>query len=266
MKKTALFTVLFSIFLLSSCFYIRVDYPLDKGRAPIEDYRNNVPFSPGGTLSLENLNGNVEIRGWEQEELAVYAEKTIQLPDNPRLYVFPRGNFTPGIIFDKFENFVKIRTKDVPKNRGMSYVDYYIDAPHSINLKDIMVGTGNITITEVYGEAYLDLVDGDIRVENFSGSLSASVARGAVSASLFDLREEDEIVIVCREGNITLGLQEEASAQIEAVFPAGTISSDFEFDTPLETEKIDIQLGEGGPRVFLTALKGDIQINKITRD
>jgi hypothetical protein len=266
MKKTVLYMVLFSIFLLSSCFYIRVDYPLERGRAPIEDYQNNVPLNPGGTLSLENLNGNVEIHGWEQEELAVYAEKTIQLPDNPRLYVFPKGNFAPGIIFDKFENFVKIRTKDFPENRGMGYVDYYIDVPHSINLKDILVGTGNITITEVYGEAYMDLADGDIIVENFSGSLSASVDRGSVSANLFDLREEDEIVILSREGNITLGLQEGASAQIEAVFPEGAISSDFEFDTPLETKKIDIQLGKGGPRVFLTALKGDIRVNKITRE
>ncbi len=266
MKKIALFPVLFSIFLLSACFYIRVDYPLDRGRAPIEDYRNNVPLSPGGTLSLENLNGNVEIHGWDQEELAVYAEKTIQLPDRTRFYVFPRGNLAPGIVFDKFENFVKIRTKADPENDVEGYVDYYIDVPHSINLKDIMVGTGNITVTEVYGEAYLDLVDGDIRVENFSGSLSASVGRGAVSASLFDLREEDEIILLSREGDVTLELQEDASARIEAVFPEGAIISDFEFDAPPENKKIDIQLGEGGPKIFLTALRGDIRINKIARN
>lgn len=266
MKKIALFPVFFSIFLLSSCFYIRVDYPLDRGRVPVEEYRNNVPLSPGGTLSLENLNGNVEIHGWEQEELAVYAEKTVQLPDRTKFYVFPKGNLAPGIVFDKFENFVKIRTKTAPDDKVEGYVDYYIDVPHSINLKDIMIGTGNITITEVYGEAYLDLVDGHIKIENFSGSLSASVGRGSVSARLFDLREEDEIVLLSREGDLTLEIQEDVSAQIEAVFPEGTINSDFEFDAPPENKKIDIQLGEGGPRIFLTAMRGDIRINKIARD
>jgi len=266
MKKTVIFPVVLSMFFLSSCFYIRVDYPLERGRAPIEDFNKNVPLSPDGTLSLENMNGNVEIHGWEQEELNVYAEKMIQLPDRTQFYVFPRKDFAPGIIFDKFENFVKIRTKGVSGDKEMGVVDYYIDVPHSINLKDIVVRKGNITITEVYGDAYLDLTDGDIAVENFSGSLTASVDRGSISASLFDLREEDEIVIASREGNITLSLTEDASARIEVVFPEGEINSEFEFEGPLDEKKLDIVLGENGPRIFLTALRGNVQINKITRD
>ena len=266
MKKSAIFTFVLSLLFLSSCFYIRVDYPGDWGRTPLDEFHKNVPLSPGSTLSLENVNGNVEIHGWEKEELDVYAEKMIQFPERTRFYVYPRKDFAPGIVFDKFENFVKIRTKNISEDKEVGIVDYYIDVPHSVNLKDVVVRRGNILITEVYGDAYLDLTDGDIEVDNFSGSLTVSVVHGSVDATLFDLREEDEVVITSREGNITLALQENASAQIEAVFPNGEIVSEFELQVPLDEKKIDARLGENGPRIALTALRGNVRIKKILND
>ncbi|UCE42920.1 MAG: DUF4097 family beta strand repeat protein [Candidatus Aminicenantes bacterium] len=265
MKYTTVFLLLLSMLFFSSCFYIRVEYPPERGKTPVDEFRKNVPLSPGGTLSLASVNGNVEIHGWEREELEVYAEKMIQLPDRTKFYVYPRKNFAPGIVFDKFENFVKIRTKNVSENREFGFVDYFIDVPHSIHLKDIVVRNGDIHISEVYGDAYLDLTEGEITVENFSGSLTASTNRGSVYANLFDLREQDEIVITSREGNITLSLQEKASAHLVAAFPEGEINSEFEIDIPADEKKIDTQWGKNGPRISLTALRGNIRIEKVTR-
>ena len=266
MRISIILPLIFSMLFFSSCFYIRVDYPPEWGRTPADEFHKNVPLSPGGTLSLENVNGNVEIHGWEMDELEVYAEKTIQLPDQPKFYVFPRRNFTPGIVFDKFENFVKIRTKNISENREFAFVDYYIDVPRSINLKDIMVRNGNIFISDVQGDAHLDLEEGDITVESFSGSLSASTARGSVDAMLFDLREQDEIVITSHEGDITLSLQENASAHLMAAFPDGKIFSEFDIDVPSEEKKLETQWGKSGPHISLTALKGNIKIKKIIYD
>jgi hypothetical protein len=264
MKNTSLFLLILSILLLSSCFYIQVEYPPERGRIPLDEFHKSVRFSPGGTLSLANVNGNVEIHGWEREELEVYAEKMIQLPDRTKFYVYPRKDFSPGIVFDKFENFIKIRTKNVSENKEVGFVDYFIDVPRSINLKDIVVRNGNIHISGVYGDACLDLIEGDIKVENFSGSLTLSVIRGSVNVSLFDLREQDEIVITSRDGNINLSLQENASAHLVAAFPDGEISSEFEIDVPPGDKKIDTQWGENGPRISLTAMRGNIKITKIT--
>ncbi len=266
MRKLVVIASVLSCLILSSCFYIRVDYRGEMERVPVDEFHKNVPFSSGGTLSLENASGNIEIRGWEAEELEVYAKKMIQFPDHARFYFYPGRDFVPGIVFDKFENFVKIRTREVLDDKEAGFVDFIIDVPHSVNLKDILARRGNIYISEVYGDAYLDLMDGEIVVENFSGSLIASVVHGSVSASLFDLREEDEIVITSQEGNITLLIQESVCARIEAVFPDGNFSSDFEFEFLPDEKKIDAQLGEGGPRISLTALMGDVRIKKIDKD
>jgi hypothetical protein len=266
MRKLVVVASILSFLILSSCFYIRVDYRGEMGRVPVDEFHKIVPFSSGGTLSLENGNGNIEIHGWETEELEVNAKKTIQLPDRTRFYFYPGRDFAPGIIFDKFENFVKIRTKEVLEDKEAGFVDFIIDVPHSVNLKDIVARRGNIYISEVYGDAFLDLMEGEIVVENFSGSLTASIVHGSVSASLFDLREEDEIVITSQEGNITLSIQESSSARIEAVFPDGSFSSDFEFEFPPDEKKIDVQLGEGGSRISLAAMRGDVAIKKIVKD
>lgn len=221
MKNASFFLLILSMLFLSSCFYIQVEYPPERGRTPLDEFHKSVPFSPGGTLSLANVNGNVEIHGWEREELEVYAEKMIQLPDRTKFYVYPRKDFAPGIVFDKFENFIKIRTKNVSENKEIGFVDYFIDVPRSINLKDIVVRNGNMYISGVCGDAYLDLTEGDITVEN-------------------------------------------TSAHLVAAFPDGEISSEFEIDVPPDDKKIDTQWGENGPRISLTALRGNIRITKVT--
>jgi DUF4097 and DUF4098 domain-containing protein YvlB len=266
MKNISMLWLFFSLLFLGSCFYIRVEYPPETMRTPMEEFHENVPLPPGSTLSLENGSGNIEIHGWEKEELEVYAEKMIQFPDKTKLYVFPRRDFGPGIVFDKFENYVKIRTKNVNEEKAAGYVDYFIDAPHSINLKDIVLGKGNIHISELYGDAYVDLMEGEITVENFSGSLTASTVQGSVYASLFDLREQDEVVITTKEGNITLTLQENASAHLVAAFPEGEISSEFDLEIIPEDNQVDIQWGEKRPLISLTALRGNITIKKTSRD
>jgi hypothetical protein len=266
MKRLLALAVILSMSFLCSCFYIRVDYPWEEGGKPIADFHKVVPFEPGGTLSLENASGDLEIRGWEKDEMDVYARKMIHWPNRTRIYVYPWNDFTPGIVFDQFENFVKIKTKSVSEDKDADVVHFSIDVPRSISLKDIVVGSGSIMISEVYGEVNLDLVNGDIVLESFSGSLSASVIKGSVTTALYDLREQDEILITCREGDITLSLQDDVQAHLEAIFPNGEIASDFEIEDPYDKKEIEMQLGEGGAFISLSALNGNIRINRIKTD
>lgn len=189
----------------------------------------------------------------------------IQWPDRTRIFVYPWTDFAPGIVFDQFENFVKIRTKPPAGKEEEGAVSFFIHVPHSIDLKDIVVEKGNIMISEVYGEVNLDLMEGDVNLESLSGSLTASVITGSVTASLYDLRESDEILITSKEGDITIFLQEDVGANLEAVFPNGEISSDFECEIPPDKKEIDLQLGEGGVFISLTAFNGKVRINRIKK-
>ncbi|GAI90502.1 unnamed protein product, partial [marine sediment metagenome] len=235
------------------------------GVPPVEEFQRIVPLDSGGTISLENINGNIEIYGWDREEVDVFAEKMIPRPREAKVRVFRRGFSTPKIEFDKFEDFVKIRTR-ATGNKEASVVDFYVSVPHSINLRDISTGEGNISISDVYGEVYVELRNGDLKVDNFSGSLTASVVNGSIRTSLFDLRKEDEIIITTKQGDIVVFLQEEVNAKIECSTPNGEIFSEFEFDTPLPASKASVEIGEDGAYLSLTSLNGDIRIKKINLD
>lgn len=263
MRKLFMVMLVGTTLSLCSCFYIRVDYAALEGIAPMGDFHEVVPFMPGGTLSLENFNGNIEIQGWEKEEVEVYAKKMFRLPDRAKFYFYPRGDFVPRIDFDKFENFLKIRTMDGSKENQESIVDFYVDVPHSINLKDIIAQKGDIFVSDLYGDVYVDLTTGNVVIENFSGSLTASVINGSVSASLYDLREEDEIIITVSEGDVTVSLEENVQAYLEASVPNGEVFSEFETEKPSEPGKFQLELGENGAFLSLTALNGDIQIKRI---
>jgi hypothetical protein len=266
MRKLSIIMLIVTALSLCSCFYIRVDYAALEGMAPMGDFRKVVPFMPGGTLSLESANGNIEIQGWEKEEVEVYAKKMFRLPDQPKLLVYPWRDFGPQIDFDEFENFIKIRTTNISKENPESMVDFYVNVPHSINLRDVIAQEGDIFVSDLYGDVYVDLTSGNVVIENFSGSLTASVTYGSVSASLYDLRREDEVIITVNEGDVIVSLEENAQAHLEASFPKGEVFNDFESDPSTEPGKLKLELGENGAFLSLTALNGDVRIKRIKTD
>ena len=165
---------------------------------------------------------------------------------------------------DKFEDFIKIKTRLPSDEQERPSVDCYLSVPRSIFLKEVVGRTGSVLIADLYGEAYVELEEGEVRVENFSGSMTVSVIRGSVILELYDLRSEDEIRITTATGNITVYLQPEVEAQVDARAPSGSIASEFDLGVTLPAKEITSQIkGEEGAYVSLNASDGNIHIRKI---
>jgi len=265
MKKLLFF--IFSILLIfpfiSSCIIAVVDFPNEAGFPEVQEFEKIVPLDAGGTLSLENIDGDIEIQGWDRNELQVFAEKIMPNLYDRKIRVFHWNYSVPKIEFDKFEDFVKIKTRAASGEDKAKTVHYEVRVPHSINLKDITSVKGDIFISDLYGEAYIELEDGDIKVDNFSGSLTASVENGSIRASLYDLRNEDELTISTKQGDIVVYLQPEVNCRIEASSPNGDIFCEFDIENPMPTNKISTVIGEDGASISLTTLNGNIEIKKI---
>lgn len=256
MKKTGLIVLLSSILTSSACVMAVVDH---NQYSPVEKYEEIIPFEPDGELALVNFDGDIEITGWDQWEVDIYAKKHLETPRGGRLQFLWEKRTVPQINVENYGNGVKISTR-APSQSG-ALVDYFINLPRSIHIKDITAREGRIFISGIYGSIRAELAGGDIEVENFSGSLTALVTLGSITAGLYDLREEDDILLNCREGDITVFLQEEVQASVYAEAPNGTIIDEFQ----LEKENgglIDSRIGEGGASVRITALNGNIQIKK----
>ena len=250
--------------LLMSCVVALVDYPGSSTQFPSAQFHRVLSLKPGGTLSLVNNDGQIEIYGWDREEVEIFAEYVFPGWQGYRLRVFSPGRFKPRVDVDKFEDFVKIKTRQTADEPTRNAVDYDLNVPRSVILKDIVGRRGDIRIGDLYGEAFIELEEGEVRVENFSGSLTISVVRGSVILELLDLRSGDEIRATTDEGDITIYLQPEVEAHVEARAPSGSISSEFDLRVPLPAKEVSAQIkGEGGAFLFLETSAGDIQIRKI---
>jgi hypothetical protein len=247
---------------LGSCIVAVYDYPGSAMFPAFEEFQRYLPFSPGGTLSLQNDNGNIEIIGWEDHECEVYAERKIPLSRERRLRILKFDHYIPKIDIDSFESFIKIKTIPAPAEDASNIVDYYIRLPEAVILKDIINKRGNIVIADLYGEVYAETYEGDVTVDNFSGSLHVSVGKGNVEARLFDLRREDEIILSSNLGQITVYLQPSVSARLELFAPNGEIVNEFVSENPSPSNKSSLELGEGFARISITAENGNITLKK----
>lgn len=247
---------------LGSCIIAVYDYPGSTGFLPFEEFQRFLPFSPGGTLSLQNMDGNIEVVGWEDHECEVYAERRIPSTRERRLRILKFDHYIPKIEIDSFENFIKIYTIPAPAEGASNIVDYFIRVPEAVILKDIINKKGDIVIADLYGEVYAETQKGDVTVDNYSGSLHVSVETGNVDARLFDLREEDEIVLSSNLGQITLYLQPDVSATLEMFAPNGEIVNEFASESPSPLNTISFELGEGHAKISVTAENGNITLKK----
>jgi hypothetical protein len=247
----------------SGCFVAMWDYP--STYPSVERFQRSVAFSPGGTVSLRSFDGIVEITGWDRERFEVYAEKLI--PVSGQAWAeFWSGDYrrrAPRIEFDSGGDFVSLNTRSPDREGDQCIVDYFLSVPRAVRLRDIVVREGDVFIQDCYGEAMIDLDSGAIVVENFSGSLNAAVRKGRIEAYLYDLRSDDVIQLISRDGDVTLYLEPDVNAEFSGNAPQGAIVTDFDLDTEMKDGRLSGRIGESGARIDLTALRGDIRIRRI---
>jgi hypothetical protein len=253
-----------SLFLLlaaGACVIAVVEYP--GGRDfPSETKTDYYEFGEGGDLTIENMDGDIFIEGWDQNEVELVQERYFN-PRPDRFGIYSAKRFTQEVDVEESEGALRIRTRSADWESGR--VDFFLKVPHSINLKRIITREGRIQVSGLYGRSVLELIKGDVEVTNYSGALSVFVEDGSIDVELLDLHEEDDISLTANRGDITLRLSGESGALIDAKASGGEIISDFVSEQQQEdpADPTVFQIGEGGAGIRLSTLDGSISILRI---
>ncbi|MBN1938475.1 MAG: hypothetical protein JW843_02745 [Candidatus Aminicenantes bacterium] len=223
-----------------------------------------VPLAPGGTLRVDNPYGNIILIGWDREDVEILAEETWDDSAGRAVGVLQRGAVVPRVDIETADNSIEIRAR--PRDAEIAVdriVHLMIRAPHHAVLKSVTGRRGRISLSDMYGQALIRLEEGDIRVENFSGSLDAELVRGEINAELLDLRPEDAVRLVCGEGPIVLSLEPAFTGRLEADAPGGTLTCEFALDPPAERSRASGKIGTGeGVLVTVSARNGSVTVRK----
>jgi hypothetical protein len=263
-RIAALMVCLLTVALAACIIPVYIDDPRGFPRSAARMFDKTVPWESGRAVAVENSAGDVEVFGWERKEVQVTAEWGWE-SSRPRVEVLGSGRDIPDVEVVPDGDVLRIRLRESGRADGPSRpVRFILNVPQAVDLKDIVVQRGNVTVGDIYGRTKVAVETGDVRVENYSGSLEVTVGRGSAEAEVLDLRPEDVVRLSTRQGTVTLFLESGVDARVEAEAANGRISSDFPLGTDPDSRKAAAVVGrEKGGSVILVSGMGDVRIRKV---
>ena len=229
-----------------------------------EEFHQTYNISPTGRVSLENINGGVQIKVWDRAAVQVDAIK--------RAYRRDRLN-EARIEVNATEENIRIKTEYPDESQNFrsgegrydnpAKVEYTLTVPRKAVLESIELVNGPIDIDGVEGNVKASSINGPLVARGLMGEAKLSTVNGPLQATFTQLDESKSISLGSVNGPLTVVLPSNANATIRAGTVHGDISSDFGLTVKhgeYVGHSMDGQLGAGGPRIKLGNVNGSIKI------
>jgi DUF4097 and DUF4098 domain-containing protein YvlB len=224
------------------------------GFALSKNFSQTVPLQPGGTFELQNVNGTVEVQGWDRDEVEIHAVKTAKERESDLDRVSIDVSAKPAA--------VSVATR-YPQNEGVEvFVEYSVHVPRNARVERLATINGTLRISSLENVGDLRTVNGNIEAYESGGSLVAHVTNGNLHLELTHLRDRDATVAETTNGSVLLALPISTQADLEAQCLNGTFSSELpvSVESTLRPREVLGKIGKGGAPIRLRTVNGGIQI------
>ncbi len=236
-----------------------------------QDFHETLPLSAQGRFHLDNVNGRIEIAGWDRNEVVIRALKHGKTEESVE---------TTEIRVDASPNEISIHTEEPPNKTGLSgiwswfengennkaTVDYAIQVPRQARLANVSSVNGQVEIDNVGGDIEASTVNGQLKVQGAAGSLNLSTVNGRIETELVSLGGSQSVSLTTVNGAIEATLPVNADAEVTADTVNGGMSSDFpewvvKKEFPL-SKHLKGTLGNGGATVKASTVNGSIHFQR----
>jgi hypothetical protein len=214
------------------------------------------PLAAAGVVRLENINGAVEITGWDKNEVSLVAIKSAGDEEElARIEVVITA--TPDRLVIKTEH----HKKSFFNFDWHGEVTYRLKVPAGVSLEKIAVVNATVRVDKVNGPMTLESVNGDIDATDVAASGQFKTVNGAMSVSYRQLRAADDISFRTVNGSCVVKVPAGAAFRIDG----HTVNGGMECDFPVTIEesgrgKFKAHAGEGGPSISFHAVNGGLRI------
>ena len=239
--------VCFCLFLLAAIWAVP-SYAITK------DFNQNYPLQPGGTFELQNVNGTVEVQGWDRDEVEVHAVKTAKQRETDLERV--------SIEVDARPNAVSVTTR-YPQNEGVEVaVEYTIRVPHGARVEHIGTVNGTLRISGLENVEDLHTVNGDIEVFEAGGNVHAHTTNGNVHLELAHAPDKSGATAETTNGSLVLAVPSDLEAELEARCLNGNFYSELPItmESSQRPREVHGKLGRGGAPIHLRTVNGGIRL------
>jgi hypothetical protein len=219
-----------------------------------KEFNQSYPLQSGGTLELQNVNGTVEVQGWDRDVVEVRAVKTAKQKESDLERV--------TIEVDARPDAVSIATR-YPQNEGVEVaVDYTIHVPHGARVYHIGTVNGTLRIAGVETVEDLHTVNGNIEVFEAGGNVHAHTTNGNVHLELARLPDKIGAFAETTNGSLVLAVPADMQADLEARCLNGNFSSELPLtmESNQKPREMHGKLGRGGAPIHLRTVNGGIRV------
>jgi TM2 domain-containing membrane protein YozV/predicted Ser/Thr protein kinase len=196
-----------------------------------QDYNKTLPLSTHGRLHLDNINGRIEVAGWDRNEVVIKALKHGKTQESVEAI---------KIQVDSSPDKISIHTVQPSAVTGFpsswfwfggtenkASVDYLVQVPQQAQMDKIDSVNGNILIDGVQGDTETSTVNGKAQVLGAAGNLKVSTVNGRMEVELVSLGGRQSVSLDTVNGAIQAILPENANARVTADTVNGGMSSEF---------------------------------------
>lgn len=239
--------------------------PGQPGEEVREEFHQTYPLSNTGRVSLENINGGVQIKIWDRAAVQVDAVKR----------AYRRERLTEAKIeVTSTEDNIRINTEYPERNLNFrsddrrydnpAIVEYTLTIPRKAVLDSVELVNGSLDIDGVEGNVKASSINGKVVARGLMGEAKLSTINGQLHATFTQLEESKPISLNSVNGNVFLIIPSNSNASIRAGTVHGGISNDFGLQVrhgEYVGHNLEGQIGTGGPRIKLDNVNGSIRIN-----
>src|SRR3989441_9972632 len=215
-----------------------------------KEFNQSYALQAGGFLELQNVNGTVDVQGWDRNEIQVHAVKTAKHKESDLERV--------SIEVDAKPDAISIATR-YPQNEGVEVaVEYTIHVPHGARVEHIGTVNGTLRVAGVETVEDLHTVNGNIEVFEAGGTVHAHTTNGNVHLELAHLLEKNAASAETTNGSVVLALPSSAQADLEARCLNGNFYSELPIamESSQKPREIHGKLGHGGFPIHLRTING----------
>lgn len=219
-----------------------------------KEFNQSYPLQPGGSFELQNVNGTVDVQGWDRNEVEVHAVKTAKQKESDLDRV--------SIEVDARPDAVSIATH-YPQNEGVEVaVEYTVHVPRGARVEHIGTVNGTLRIAGVENVEDLHTVNGNIEVFEAGGSVHAHTTNGNVHLELAHALDKAGATAETTNGSLVLAVPSDMQAEVEARCLNGNFYSELPItmESTQRPREMHGRLGRGGAPIHLRTVNGGIRV------
>jgi hypothetical protein len=218
-------------------------------------FQKTYPLPSGGHFILDNVNGSVQVEGWDRDEVEVRAVKTSNSD--------PHDLDRVKIEVESHPDEVDVHTR-YPDGEGVEVaVEYHIHVPNRVLLGSVQTVNGSLLVRGVEGGGELKSVNGNVEVLESSGRFNAKTTNGNLRLEFRHLNDGAPMKLETVNGSVVLGLPSNASADLNVRNMNGDLYSDFPVTSTSDlpgARAFRGKLGHGGGAISVRTINGAIRL------